>query len=192
MEEKENLRKEFLKKRKIFESGKADSKIMKNLLNSLRFQNCKKIFTYVSNEGEVDTHWLIDNYPDRKTIAAPRVEGKEMKFYVIGGFNDLEKGFAGILEPKKGLPEAKLEDGKTILLVPAVLFDSECYRVGQGGGYYDKFLDKHKSKNFHKIGLGYGFQVIEKVPREEHDLPLDLVITENGIISPQSCSSRSK
>ena len=70
-----------------------------------------------------------------------------------------------------------------IVIVPAVVFDFEKNRIGFGGGYYDTFLKKIRGENkkILFIGICYDFQIIEKVPAEEHDVVLDFVVSESRI-----------
>ena len=70
-----------------------------------------------------------------------------------------------------------------IVIVPAVVFDLEKNRIGFGGGYYDTFLKKirEENKKILFIGICYDFQIIEKVPTEEHDVVLDFVVSESRI-----------
>ena len=76
-----------------------------------------------------------------------------------------------------------------ILVVPLLSFDKEFYRLGYGGGYYDKSIS-HLKKHFKKekkffitIGLAYSYQEEKKIPREEHDMKLDYIITEKDVLS---------
>lgn len=71
-------------------------------------------------------------------------------------------------------------DEKTLILVPGLAFDKNCFRLGRGKGFYDKFLSGI-DKSVKKIGIGYDFQIVESVPAEDHDFPLDSVITDTSI-----------
>ena len=81
---------------------------------------------------------------------------------------------------KYGIPEPISEKViyPDILLVPLLAFDSRLYRIGYGGGYYDRYIKKIKQKkNITTIGLAYSFQKIKEVPINKHDIKLDFVIT---------------
>ena len=67
-----------------------------------------------------------------------------------------------------------------LVLVPGIVFDHEGHRIGYGFGHYDKFLRKVPKAT--KIGLAFDFQVVDKIPREMHDVPVDMVVTEKGIV----------
>ncbi|MDE6243728.1 MAG: 5-formyltetrahydrofolate cyclo-ligase, partial [Muribaculaceae bacterium] len=65
-----------------------------------------------------------------------------------------------------------------LIVVPAVAYDRRGNRLGRGKGYYDRLLATTKAS---KIGVAYEFQVVDDIPAESHDVPVDIVITENGI-----------
>jgi len=93
-------------------------------------------------------------------------------------YDNVAPGYFGILEPTKGSTvDPCLID---IVLLPGVAFDQECYRLGYGGGFYDRFLPR-LSPNAIKIGIAFGMQMVDRVPRDPHDIPLDGVCTEHGL-----------
>ena len=72
-----------------------------------------------------------------------------------------------------------------VLLVPMLAFDRAGYRLGYGGGFYDRTLEKIRAmKKITAVGVAYGEQQVESIPRDEHDQPLDMIITDEGIIIP--------
>jgi 5-formyltetrahydrofolate cyclo-ligase len=90
----------------------------------------------------------------------------------------LQRGTYGIPEPSKDWPLAYPK----ILLVPLLAFDSHGHRLGYGGGYYDRTLDFLRANStVHAVGVAYAGQEVDALPREDHDHPLDAVITENGV-----------
>jgi 5-formyltetrahydrofolate cyclo-ligase len=94
----------------------------------------------------------------------------------IQNLTNLKKGYAGIKEPEgKGVPPEKID----IVVVPAVAFYKYGHRLGYGKGFYDRFLKKTKAL---KVGVAYDFQILEKLPAESHDIPVDLIITPTQII----------
>ena len=110
---------------------------------------------------------------------------KSMFFKTWKPKDKLMKGPLGNLEPSRNqkfiLPQ--------ILVVPMLSFDKELFRLGYGGGYYDKSINilknyfKKEKKFFITIGLAYSIQEEKKLPRENHDMSLDYIITENDILS---------
>ena len=129
---------------------------------------------------EVDTHPMI-----KKTLAMGKrvllpqanLENKELEIYEIRERKDLQKGLFGIWEPDPD--RARLADPREadLVLVPGLLFDKKNNRLGRGLGFYDRFL-KRLSRKVIKIGLAFSFQVVESIPAEAHDIPVDLVLTD--------------
>jgi 5-formyltetrahydrofolate cyclo-ligase len=87
----------------------------------------------------------------------------------------LVKNRFGILEPSKTVDIRSFD----VIVVPGVVFDKKCNRLGFGKGFYDRFL---KSVNTRlKIGLSYDLQIVDELPSEVHDIPMDFVLTETKI-----------
>lgn len=158
--------------------------ILNSILNSVYYKNAKNIMTFVSFSDEVDTHELIKiGIRDNKNILVPITikETKELKLSLVTDFNELELGYYNILTPKEKFiryTDPKLVD---LIIVPGVVFDREGYRIGYGGGYYDRFLSKIE-KSIPRIAIAFDLQIIDKVPREYYDIPVDYIITEKEII----------
>ena len=154
----------------------ADRIIMKKLTDMEVFRTSDMIYTYVSFGSEVSTReimtWCLE---EKKCLAAPRIEGKEMKFYRVDSLTDLVPGIWGIPEPKAGAQEVK-EPG--IMLVPGLAFDQNGYRLGYGGGYYDRYLAGRPDLAENTIGIAYQVQRVDRVPREEYDLPVKRIVTD--------------
>ena len=73
-----------------------------------------------------------------------------------------------------------------LIIVPAVAFDRRGNRLGRGKGFYDRLLQKAKCP---KIGIAYHFQLLDEIPAEPHDIPMDKIITEQGILSINNITS---
>ena len=153
-------------------------KIQDNLFNLEQYKKLKTIMFFVSFNSEVNTHEMIKNALGNKTTVVPKVEQHEIEPSVIIDFDNLMPSKLGILEPIEAMKIAYKHID--LVLVPGIAFDMEGHRIGYGYGYYDKFLKKVPKAV--KIGLCFDFQVVDKVPREEHDVPVDLVVTEKGIV----------
>ena len=142
------------------------------------------VLAFLSMKDEIDTIPILNAALDQgKTLTVPRVVGPDLVFYQI---QDLEKDVApgafGILEPVSGLCPVAVEtlsEHHSVALVPGLAFDKENFRLGRGKGFYDRFLAS-AGDSLYKIGIGYSFQLVEKVPREPHDKALDLVITSRS------------
>ena len=94
------------------------------------------------------------------------------------GHGDLESGAYGLMEPKE---DCAIADPQRIdlILVPGTAFDREGGRIGQGAGYYDRFLE---TRGALRVGVCHSFALLERVPCEMHDAAMDYVITPGGII----------
>ena len=99
-----------------------------------------------------------------------------MDFYEYRTNDPLNVSRYGIPEPIK---QKKLVP--TILLIPMVAFDKNCNRLGYGGGFYDRFLEKNQNINLIKIGLAFSFQKVNQLPVNKFDKKLDYIFTEKKI-----------
>lgn len=181
---KVKLRSNTLKQRKLLDQKsklQKEKEIHLKLLELIgKHENCT-IFSYVDYNDEVATKALIQIFLDRGyKVAVPKVISKngEMQAITIQSLDDLKPGCRGILEPLDGkiiLPE-KID----YILVPGSVFDISRNRIGYGGGYYDRFLEKAKQSI--KIGLAFDLQIVKELMVEEHDQPLDKIVTETRII----------
>lgn len=155
-------------------------------LNQLEFVvNAKNIMCFVSFGSEVETHSLIKNWLKvGKNVAVPAIGNDRgvMHAVRISGFNELKAcGKYGILEPTV-LEDNIMSPGDfDVIIVPGSVFDIRKNRMGYGAGFYDRFLS-HTGPLCRKIGICFDFQVADEIPHEEHDVPLDLLITEKRII----------
>lgn len=185
---KEKIRKELLQKRKnlsTYEVLKRSNEIIKNLENLREFKEAEKIACYISFNNEVFTHGLIKKYIKEKKILVPVVnkERKEIELSLLADWKDLSQGAYGILEPREKL----IVNDADIIIVPGIAFDKRGNRIGYGEGYYDRLLSKLKAI---KIALAYDFQVLEKLPEEEHDIKMDMIVTEKGYYNIMGSSAK--
>lgn len=179
-EQQRHLRKEFLLRRRTLENRlEKDQKILERILHTDWYAKTHSIYTYVSYRAEVDTKKLIQQaWKDGKKVAVPRVCGEIINFYQIHSMDDLEPGIKGILEP--ALHCVQLEEQEAVLLIPGVVFDRAGYRIGYGGGFYDRYLETHP--NYLSVALAYECQLIDHVPRQPWDKKIDGIITEEAYI----------
>lgn len=190
--EKNALRQEFLRAREGLAKTDVDQKsalIIEKLVALNEYKKCNVIMCYVNFKNEVITQKLIiDSMAAGKKVVVPAVMhhssegGKEIIACEIKDFErDLEPGTFGILEPKKnkiGIIEPEKID---FIVVPGVVFDSSKNRIGYGAGYYDRFLSKTR-RGCIKAGLAFEMQIASRIPAEEWDVSLDLIVTEERII----------
>ena len=165
------------------EKQRMDFKIQSKVMNLWKFREVSTVLLYCAKPVEIDTKLLIERASKLgKTVAVPRcVPGtREMDFYVITSFDDLESGAFGVLEP---IPERcrKLTDfTSSVCIVPALVYDKQGYRLGYGRGYYDRFLSDFYGTT---VGPIYRDFIIDRVPRGRFDANVDVLITEKGVIS---------
>ncbi len=152
------------------------------VLGSPEWAHAQVVLLYVPVRGEADTSALAEaGRRAGKRLLLPRVERAARRLWLHrwdGTADQLAPGAYGIPEPRPDLPrEAPAAVG--LVVVPGVAFDRGGYRLGYGGGYYDRLLPELAGAV--KIGLGYGFQLVERIPAEPHDVRLDAVATEEGL-----------
>lgn len=158
--------------------------IFQRLINFWPYKESENIFSYLSFGSEVATKDIIDySIAKEKKVSIPLCikETKEMVACSFSTWQDLSKGTYGILEPNK--QSLRIIDRTTIdlILVPGVAFDKIGNRIGYGAGYYDRFLNR-TNKNTCTIALAFSLQMVPKISRGIFDVPLDYIITEDGII----------
>ncbi len=178
---KEGLRREVLKKRRSLseeERSSRDIRIRERLRNLPEFRTAKKILMFYPAKGEPDITPLLEEVlREGRSLFLPKVEGERIKAVRVRKLSELSEGSFGIPEPAGGeeIDPSSLE----AVVVPGVVFDRSCYRIGFGRGYYDRFLPLVKAP---KIGVAYSFQVFGEVPRDPWDVPLDLIVTDTEVI----------
>ncbi|TCU74113.1 5-formyltetrahydrofolate cyclo-ligase [Tissierella praeacuta] len=186
--DKKILRKKILQKRAELSTENIVnySNIIENKLYKMDYyKNAKTIMSFISFGDEIITHEIIKNsIKNGKSVVVPITipETKELKVSKILDFSELEIGYYNILTPKKDF--LRFIDFNTIdlVLVPGVVFARDGYRVGYGGGYYDRFLSKFKEK-VNTIGLAFDLQIVEEIPKDSFDIPVDFIITEKETIN---------
>lgn len=180
-EQKKLLRKVMLQKRKELSDSEIavkNSAITEKLLELEKVQSAELILPFVSARGEVGTREFISKCLEAgKTVAVPRcIDGSNMEFCVIHTFDDLEKGMYGIDEPKQHCEIIKAENAQnSVLIVPALCFNPDGYRLGYGKGYYDRFISRYKG---YTVGVCYSEFMTDDIPVDEYDRCVDIVITE--------------
>ena len=159
------------------QKAKLDNDITERLMRTFQYKNAETVLCYVSTPIEVDTLLLIKkSLENGKRVAVPkcRPETTTMDFYLIKGFEDLERGTFGVLEPIESKCEL-FQGGNSICIVPGLCFDHGGYRLGYGKGYYDRFLTDYSQT---KIGICYNDCVQQRLFHGRYDVPVDLLITE--------------
>lgn len=139
------------------------------------FEKAACVYAYIDYNHEVMTDEIIEAaWAAGKRVAVPKVVGKDLIWYYITTSADVESGYMGIREPRTDLPLANETDA--FFIMPGVAFDKDCHRVGYGGGFYDRYLEKNNTH--YKVALAFSFQIFDSVPFEAHDILPDAVVSE--------------
>ena len=175
--DKKELRKKYTKVRaEVEDKDLKDKLIRKNLRELDIYKKAKSVFVFISYRSEVDTKGIIEDIlADGKKLLVPLVKGSEMIAVEVKGIDDLEPNKMGILEPKSGEEVTDVD----LTITPGLAFDKAGYRLGYGGGYYDKFFAEVDTI---RMGIGYYDQFVESLVHEDYDKPLEYLLTDRGLI----------
>ena len=177
MQSKSEIRakiKELKSKLSKSEIQAASSQVKTKIESSLWFKNATHILTYASLPDELGTSLQLIDWMKTKYVYLPRVNDKDLEILLatetrIGSFNIEEPIGDNIINI----------NNIDLIIVPGVAFDYHGTRIGRGKGFYDRLLS---NSNALKIGIGYDFQVLDKIPSEPHDITMDAIITPNNFI----------
>jgi 5-formyltetrahydrofolate cyclo-ligase len=151
--------------------------VMQRVEQTDAFKRAQVVLLYWSMADEVQTHAFVERWYRRKTVLLPCVDGDDLRLRQYTGPECLVAGEQfGIGEPA-GTPEWTALDKVELIMVPGVAFDSHGNRMGRGRGFYDRLLKS--TPNAAQIGAGHDFQLLDTIPVEPHDVPMDCVITDH-------------
>jgi 5-formyltetrahydrofolate cyclo-ligase len=188
-DERQMLRNKILGARDLLSASERQEKssfAIQNFWSLPEMKHWSTLFIYVNFRSELETLELIYQCLSQgKRVAVPLVDASTVRMIPLlikDPEKDLVPGYYGIPEPdpQKSLRVAPREIDAAV--IPGSVFDIQGGRLGYGGGYYDRFLvnDAPQAK---RIGFAFEMQVVEKVPVEPHDQPLDILITEKRIVN---------
>ena len=181
--EKKSLRNLLLEKRDktSFDLMKiASEKMQKKLKKINAFRNAQKIGAYYPIGSEILTQDIIQELlSNGKEVFLPKVIGDNIEFRKVLEFSSLEKDSFDIMEPKD---DCKTDNNLEVILVPTVGISPDGVRLGYGHGFYDRFLAKNKTTT---ISLTLEKQIVKNIPRAEHDMIIDWIVTEDRILKTQ-------
>ena len=183
--DKKAIREAIRKKRKELSKEERDGRserICRRIEGLREYEEAEIVYAYLAMSGEALLDALIEDAWRRgKTVAVPRVEGKEMGFYRL---TDLEEVQISTLGIRESLGKERIEESRgALFLMPGLAFDRAMNRVGQGGGYYDRYLEKREFPL--KLGVAFDFQILPEVPAGPHDRKADKIVTESEVYPPQ-------
>jgi 5-formyltetrahydrofolate cyclo-ligase len=186
--EKDALRKKFTALRHAMTEAERIEKseaIHRKVTATDQFRESSVIALYSPIRHEVDTEAIFHEARRLgKTTAYPLTKRgqKALRFFCVDEPDRLIPGTYGIKEPDAhSAPEVAVHE-LDMILVPAVLLDVDGFRIGYGGGYYDRLLSD-PSVRAYTTAIAYDFQVVRRLPRSDHDVPVDRIITENRMIA---------
>lgn len=185
--EKQELRKQI--KKKISELSiayckSADEKIRKHALALPEYKNAEVVFCYVGTKDEINTTPMLQEILESgRKLGVPKCISKGvMKVYAITSLDDLEEGAYGIMEPKnycEEIPPQKID----LAFVPCVTCNKKGDRLGYGGGFYDRYLSQTDAR---RVILCREKILLSEIPTEEHDLRMEVVVSEEEIVRYQT------
>jgi 5-formyltetrahydrofolate cyclo-ligase len=179
MSNKKCLRKTYLDIRSSLSETEVEKKskiIIESLFSLDEFKSAHTIMFYVDTKKEVMTRQAITGALNMdKRVVVPKVVDHGMIAVEIDSLIRLKPGRLGIYEPIENneMPVEQID----LVVVPGVVFDKRGFRIGYGGGYYDRFLPSLRP-DARKVAIAYDIQLIDKLSTEDHDIRVDIIITE--------------
>ncbi len=183
---KSDIRKDILYKRNSLSESEIinNSKIISiRVIATQEYQSSKSIGVYYPIGSEVNTFDIIKHSIDnKKDVGLPRViDSTKIEFFKVieDSFEKIKftKGKYGIFENSVSTTSI---DQMDLLIIPGIAFDLQGNRIGYGKGYYDRLLSSRKAK--YVIGLAFETQVINEIPNNDYDIPVNIIITEKRTI----------
>ena len=144
-----------------------------------RVYRAARVALYAATDGELPTRALFDALGGVPTIRRllPRVRRGVLEWGPVDDWDDLVPGRFGVLEPAHATSQRL--DPTDVAFVPGIAFDSSGWRVGRGGGHYDRAFPPRTEAPW-LVGIAYAFQCIAEVPHHSRDRRVDAIVTENG------------
>ena len=166
------------------EIKKLSAAIFENLKKTDAFQKCSTVLCYLNIKSEVDTHSILEYFQkNKKLTAAPRISGNKMDFFYFNNYSQLSDDNRFHI-PEPITDEKCIPDADCIIIMPGLLFDLNGARIGYGGGFYDRYLEKYPEPL--KIAIAYDFQVMDAIEDtliEPTDIKPDFLVTDKRMIT---------
>lgn len=179
------LRKTILARRQALsakEQSAASSAVQDVFVAMPEYLAARSIALYLAVNNEVSTERVIRHaLMTGKELFLPSVEGAQMLFRRITALEDLVPGRFGIMQPPPDSPAAD-PAAIDLIVVPGVGFDLSGQRIGYGKGYYDRTLHRVEN-NGRLVAFCYEFQLVDSLAGEQHDVNMDIIITEQRLLS---------
>lgn len=184
---KKELRKQILQSRRDIPADEREEKskqIAEHILQSSLYQEARFVFSFIPFGDEVNIRPVLEHAVQTgKKLAIPKTvsSSRELVLYQFETWEQLIPGVFGIMEPDPGRSTVVNPIDIDLILMPGVAFDRHGGRLGYGGGFYDRFL-AGLPQSPPLIAPCFTEQVIERVPTEDHDIQVDMLITDQEIM----------
>ena len=196
---KAHLRKTVLARRDAMDAGSraASSRaIVQKIVGLAAYREARTVMAYAGFGSELQTDaFLRHTLNEGKRLLLPRVNRQKKRldvYEVRDPARDLEAGTWGIREPRPDHCDPADLRAAGFVLVPGVAFDRQGGRLGHGAGFYDRLLSGSVSPQACLVAGAFETQTVEEVPMDEHDVPVDLVVTEKGSYPPGPTRRRTR
>lgn len=186
MKSKHEIRKEIrtmLNQMTLAEYTQLSREITARVVASQTFQKAQTIGITISRFPEVDTKEIIQAaWLTGKRVAVPKCiqETREMDFRIITSFEELEIIYMDLKEPIVNKTTSIRKEEIDLQVVPGVAYSNDGYRIGFGGGYYDRYLIDYEGET---ISLAFENQTNYKLNKEIYDIPVSKILMESGVIN---------
>ena len=183
-EMKDSLRKKILSERSAIDDAErtlSEESIISRFLSLASYRFADTVLLYYPIKGEVDMLSVATAaIKAGKKVAFPRCDSENftMTYHIVSSINDMTQGTYGIPEPSPSLPiYTPTPDKNDLIVVPAVCFDKQGYRIGYGRGYYDRYLCSFGGT---AVGVTFHKLLQSSLPRGRFDRRVDILLTEKG------------
>jgi len=182
---KQALRKQLRSVRAALPASACESRSAEITTRVLALEELRAVETvlaFASIRNEVDTQALIDAFHTMgKRVALPRVVDRALTLHLVKQGEELRAGAFSVPEPPADAPPIPAGE-VDFALIPALAVDPRGYRIGYGGGYYDRLLPQ--LRNALSCALVYDFQLVAEIPELPFDVTVDLIVTDAQVIRP--------
>lgn len=159
-------------------------RINKRLFKHPYWKQSETIALTISRGREIETSTIIEEaWRQRKKVVIPKCcpEQFKMEFRTYESENQLEMVYFGLKEPIVSKTSLIRAEDIDLVIVPGICFDRNGFRIGYGGGYYDRYLSEYKGLT---ISLAFEAQIVPSIPVQSHDVPVHQILTEKEVIVP--------
>ncbi|WP_261129467.1 5-formyltetrahydrofolate cyclo-ligase [Bacillus sp. Marseille-Q3570] len=163
-----------------------EEKLRQQLFELDVWERSKTVGLTVSRGNEIDTYPIIEKaWQQGKTVVVPKCKAADhsMDFRKLTSFDELETVYFGLKEPIVSKTEVVEPSRIDLLVVPGLLYDQEGFRIGFGGGYYDRYLKRYTGVT---LSLLHTVQLTDRVPRESFDQPVEILVLPDKLIDTKS------